>query len=56
MVAKRVARRRNDASEAIPAIALAQSEPSDLGAGWRMIDADGSMKDIEAQVLGALLA
>lgn len=48
---ERVARRQGDASDAGIAVAAGQSEPSDLGAEWRRLDADRPVRAIVEEIM-----
>jgi aminoglycoside phosphotransferase family enzyme/predicted kinase len=52
----RVAARRGDASDATPAVAQAQTEPTDLSASWRVVDAGRCVAEVEAEVRAIVLA
>lgn len=51
----RVAARHGDASDATPAVAEAQTEPTNLGASWRVVDAARPAVELAAAVRRILL-
>ncbi len=51
----RIEARRNDASDATAAVALAQTEPDDLGDGWRRVAADRPVGVIVDDLRSALV-